>query len=105
MNFRILPAADDDANAVEKRLDREQPGFGTDFLVLYRAAVVAIRAAPRQHSPTEDGPVGIETRELFIERFNQRVIYAVNETEVVILAVVHAHRRPGSWASRVEEIG
>ena len=35
-------------------------------------------------------PDGIETREVFIERFNQRVIYAVTDTEVVILAVEHA---------------
>lgn len=105
MNSRILPEAVEDADAVERRLDREQPGYGLDFLLLYRAALVAIRTSPRQHSPTEDdGPVGIETREVFIERFNQRVIRAVTEAEVVILAVVRAHRRPGSWAGRAERV-
>jgi len=41
---------------------------------------------------------------VFIERFNQWVIYAVTDTEVVILAVVHAYRRPGSWAARAERV-
>jgi len=104
MNSRILPEATADADAVEYRLDREQSGLGFDFLLLYRAAVIAIRATPLLHSPTEDGPAGIETREVFIERFNQRVIYAVTDTEVVILAVVHAYRRPGSWAAHTERV-
>ncbi len=105
MNFRVLPAADDDADSVERRLDREQPGYGLDFSILYRSALAAIRNAPRQHSPTDDGPDGIETREVFLARFNQRVIYAVTDAEVVILAVVHAHGRPGAWVGRADEIG
>ena len=74
------------------------------FAPEYDAALAAIRSAPRQHSPTEDGPGGIETREVFIARFNQRVIYAVTDAEVVILAVEHAHRRPGSWVGRAEQV-
>ncbi len=104
MTSRILPDASDDADTVERRLDREQPGYGLDFLILDRAALAAIRSAPRQHAPTEDGPAGIETREVFVERFNQRVIYAVTDSEVVILAVEHAHRRPGSWTARAEQV-
>jgi len=62
MNSRILPEATADTDAVEYRLDREQSGLGFDFLLLYRAAIAAIRATPLLNSPTEDGPAGIETR-------------------------------------------
>ena len=104
MNWRVLDDAQADADATTRRLDSERRGFGRAFADLYDVALAAIRSAPRQHAPTEDGPAGMETREVFIERFNQRVIYAVTDTEVVILAVVHAHRRPGSWAARAEQV-
>jgi plasmid stabilization system protein ParE len=104
MTVRTLDAAQDDIDSTARRLERERAGFGSAFFALYQAARSAIIAAPRQHSPTEDGPVGIETREVFVERFNQRVIYAATDSEVVILAVEHAHRRPGSWTARAEQV-
>ena len=104
MTLRVTAEARSDALETEARLERERPGFGQAFTGLFDAAVVAIRNAPRQHSPTEDGPDGIETREVFVARFNQRVIYAVTDTAVVILAVVHAHSRPGAWVGRVEQV-
>ena len=104
MTLCVTAGARRDALHTERRLEREQSGFGTAFSDLFETAVSAIRNAPRQHSPTDDGPDGTETREVFLARFNQRVIYAVTDAEVVILAVVHAHSRPGAWAGRVDEI-
>ena len=104
MTVRVTADAKLDALHTEARLERERAGFGTAFTNLFEAAIAAIRATPLLHSPTEDGPAGIETREVFIERFNQRVIYAVTDAEVVILAVVHAHRLPGAWAARAEQV-
>ena len=104
MTVRTLDGAQDDIDATARRLELERPGFGPAFYALYQAARSAIIAAPRQHSPTDDGPDGIETREVFMPRFNQRVIYAVTDAEVVILAVVHTHSRPGAWAGRADEI-
>lgn len=104
MNLRTLDAVQTDLETTVRRLNSEKYGLGAALVALYRAARTAIHLAPRQYSPTEDGPDGIETREVFIERFNQRVIYAVTDTEVVILAVEHAHRRPGSWVGRVEQV-
>jgi hypothetical protein len=104
MNWRVLNEVQEDLNAVARRLELERRGYGLAFSDLYDRALAAIIASPRQHSPTEDGPEGLETREVFIGRFNQRVICAVTDTEVVILAVEHAHRRPGSWVGRAEQV-
>ena len=103
MTLRILPAATVDSEETEARLESEQEGYGTAFAQLLKAAIAAIRASPRQFSPTADGPTTRETREAFIDRFNQRVIFAVADAEVVILAVVHAPRRPRSWVSRLRQ--
>jgi plasmid stabilization system protein ParE len=101
MNVRVTADARLDVLQTEARLEREQSGYGTAFADLFEAAVAAIRANPRLHSPTEDGPDCVETREVFIDRFNQRVIYVVTDAEAVILTVTHAHRRPGAWAGRL----
>lgn len=104
MNQRILPDAMEDARLTAARLEREQSGYGLAFSALFDSAVDRCRDMPRLFAPTEDGPEGVETREVVIERFNQRVIYAVTATEIVILAVEHAHRRPGAWVRRIEEV-
>ena len=104
MSLRILPAATTDSEETEARLESEHVGYGTAFARLLKTAIAAIRSTPRQHSPTGDGPDGTETREVFLARFNQRVIYAVTDAEVVIRAVVHTHSRPGAWAGRVEQV-
>jgi len=104
MNIRILDVVQIDLDTTVRRLNAEKHGLGAAFVTLYRAARTALHLTPRQYAPTEDGPAGIETREVFIERFNQRVIYAVTDAEVVILAVVHAHRLPGAWAARAEQV-
>lgn len=104
MNLRTLDAVQADLETTVRRLNSEEYGLGAAFVALYRAARTAIHLAPRQYSPTEDGPDGVETREFFVERFNQRVIYAVTDIEVAILAVEHAHRRPSSWAGRVGQV-
>lgn len=40
------------------------------------------------------------TRRYLLRRFPFSVIYRVDARRVVIVAVAHAHRRPGYWASR-----
>ena len=104
MTQRILPDALEDTRLTAARLERERVGYGIAFSALFDDAADRCLAAPYLYAPTEDGPAGIETREVFIERFNQRVIYAVTDTEVVILAVVHAYRRPGARAARAEQV-
>ena len=104
MNYRITSGTMADALAAEDRLDGEQAGFGPAFAALFRAAVEAVVAAPRQYSPTEDGPDGVEAREFFIRRFEYRLIYGFDADEIVFLALVHARRRSGSWVRRLSDL-
>lgn len=69
-----------------------------------RQAVTAIEANPRMYAHTEVGPDEPENREYFIARFEYRVIYAIWKDEAVIVAVIHARRRAGSWRGRLTEL-
>ena len=104
MTLRTLPSADADAYEIESRLEDEHPGFGTAFTDLLNSGFERIAATPRFFPRTEDGPRQIETREYYIKRFEYRLIYALQTDELIVLALVHARRRPGSWTIRLKEL-
>ncbi len=104
MNVRTLPAAEDDATSAGDQLDEMRVGWGAAFAVEVEHAVAAIGANPRMYARTEDGPDEPENREYFIARFEYRVIYAIWKDEAVIVAVIHARRRAGSWRGRLTEL-
>lgn len=101
MSFTVSPAAVADVIATIAAYDRKPGRYGAAFESEVDAAFVRIAASPRLHSPVEDGIPDREIREYFIERFKQRVIYLITGEDVLVVAVVHASRRPGSWQRRL----
>jgi|SRR5215471_14866603 len=45
------------------------------------------------------------TRRYLLRRFPFSVVYRVEPTRIVIVAVAHARRRPGYWKARIDESG
>lgn len=45
------------------------------------------------------------TRRFLLRRFPYSVVYRIDATRVVIIAVAHAHRRPGFWRNRLRGPG
>ncbi len=103
MNVRTIPAASDDVVEAIAWVER-QLGSGDALDAEFKRAVVSIAANPRMYARTEDGPDEPENREYFIARFEYRVIYAIWKEEAVIVAVIHARRRAGSWRGRLTEL-
>lgn len=104
MKVRVLPAAKGDARRAAQRLESEERGFGARFAAMFRTAIAAIRSDPRTNPRTEDGPEDVETREYFIKVFEYRVVFAIWNEEAVVVAVIHAARRPGRWVPRLQDI-
>ena len=104
MTFRILPGFEADLDAAESRLEREHPGFGLAIVQSARTGIASVRADPRFYPRTEDGPRKPENREYYIKRFEYRLIYAVTDSELVILALVHARNRPRGWVRRMRDL-
>jgi plasmid stabilization system protein ParE len=101
MRFRVSEQARDEAAGIA-RWYNDRPGrYGAAFLDEFEKALTEIAANPRLHPPAEDGRDGCEDREYFITRFKQRVVYTIDDDGVLVLAVVHASRRPGSWYRRL----
>ncbi len=104
MNLRYLDGAVQDIMQAQHRLEGEHPGYGVDFGELVDRAIISVRADPRFYPRTEDGPRNPENREYYIKRFEYRLIYAVTDSELVILALVHARNRPRGWVRRMRDL-
>jgi plasmid stabilization system protein ParE len=55
----------------------------------------AIRTLPNAWPPYDHG-----TRRYLLRRYPYEVVYRVEPTRILIVAVAHAHRRPGYWRDR-----
>jgi hypothetical protein len=104
MNVRTILAANKDAAETAVKLELLRSGWGDDFEVEMRRAIKAISANPRMYARTEDGPTEPENREYYIGRFEYRVIYPIWRDEAVVVAVIHARHRPGSWVERLTDL-
>lgn len=97
MSLTVSPEATADVIAASAAYDRKPGGYGKAFEEEVDAAFDRITQAPRLYPLVEDGVPGLEIREFFIKRFDQRVIYLVTGDDAFVVAVVHASRHEGSW--------
>ncbi|MDO8677812.1 MAG: type II toxin-antitoxin system RelE/ParE family toxin [Acidobacteriota bacterium] len=55
----------------------------------------AIRTLPNAWPPYDHG-----TRRYLLRRYPYGVVYQIERTRILIVAVAHGHRRPGYWRDR-----
>ncbi len=103
MNHRLHPLFESDVIEAEEWLMDRSTRWATDFDNYVKAGLNAIILEPRFFPRTEDGPRRIETREYYINRFEYRLIYALEPDELIVLALVHARSKPGSWTKRLKK--
>ena len=72
-----------------------QPGLGHAFLNAIEAAIPEIA-----HQPLLWRRIKGRFRRYLLPRFPYGLIYAVEEDQVYIAAVMHLKRKPGYWVSR-----
>ena len=75
--------------------EAEEEGLGEKFRSAVWAAIKILERSP--HIGQEVRP-GI--RKILLRRFPYKLIYAVSETAVYIIAVAHGHREPDYWVDR-----
>ena len=96
--YRLIaePEADADVEAVFAWYEHEEPGLGLEFLEELRAAYGRIVEGPIKYRDLRAG-----IRRALLRRFPFVVYFAVQESTIVVLAVLHAHRDPAAWQRRV----
>lgn len=70
-------------------------GLGNDFLLCIEASLSRINRNPNQFRA-----VYKEVRRAFVTRFPYGIFYIIQENEIIVLAVMHARKKPMTWKSR-----
>ncbi len=76
----------------------EQTGLGKQFEEEIKRSLRRIKRYPAAWS-IEKG----EIRRYLMHRFPYKLLYSIEENDILILAVAHLHRKPDYWAERLSD--
>jgi toxin ParE2 len=76
--------------------ESQVPNLGQAFLAEVLTSLNLI-----SRYPNVGHPLSTNTRRCRLSRFPYGLIYQASETEILIIAVAHLHRRPNYWGERI----
>jgi toxin ParE2 len=71
--------------------------LGNAFLIEVLSAADRIARLPQEWHPPGEG-----LRRCRVSRFPHGLIYAIEDGDIMVLAVAHLHRRPEYWRDRLK---
>ncbi|MBI3321644.1 MAG: type II toxin-antitoxin system RelE/ParE family toxin [Candidatus Omnitrophica bacterium] len=99
-NLEYLQEALEEAEEATRWYAERSPTTAAAFTNELDVAAAAVEQAPQAWPPYDHG-----TRRFLLRRFPYFLVYRIEPTRVVIVAVAHAHRRPGYWKDRLRVQG
>ena len=95
-SIEFHPEAQAEFVAAAQFYERQAEGLGLDFIRTVRQTYQRLL-----ESPASGPPFGRRLRRLLVPKFPYGLLYRVERERIDIIAVMHLHRRPGYWRSRV----
>jgi plasmid stabilization system protein ParE len=74
----------------------QRQGLGLDFTLTIQRTYERLL-----ESPTSGAPFGRRLRRVLVPKFPYALLYRVEADRIYIIAVMHLHRRPGYWRTRL----
>ena len=96
---KLLAEAEAEVDDAVRYYDRQRLGLGADFATEVRDGVARIR-----RNPLAWLRLSKRIRRIRLTRFPYGLVYAPLEGEIVVVAVMHLHRKPGYWTDRLSQI-
>ena len=93
---RFLAPAEEEMNASAQYYEQQLPGLGHRFLDEPDRGIRAIRMHPEFAPVIHSG-----IRRKLIRHFPFSLLYRITPAGIIVLAVMHQHRRPNYWKDRV----
>jgi toxin ParE1/3/4 len=91
----ITPGAEADLDDAFQWYEEKSPGLGEDFIHCVDASLTSI-----QYNPWQYQKVYKNIRRALTHRFPYGIFYIIEESRIVVLAVLHAKRDPKLWKMR-----
>ncbi len=95
MNIEFLKIANVEFDEAMFFYELEQEGLGERVRGELRQAIVRVQRFPDAW-PVERGAI----RKCFVHTFPYKILYALEDDCLVILAIAHQHRQPDYWLDR-----
>jgi len=88
--------AEEEFIAAARLYERHAEGLGREFITEVRYTIGRIVAHPESGARFARG-----LRRMLVNRFPYAVLYRLETEQVLLVALMHLHRRPGYWRRRV----
>lgn len=101
MKYRLIirPEAEADLKEAYSWYEDKRTGLGYDFVLQVDAGLNFIARNPNIHPIEYKG-----TRKHLVKRFPYKIIYLVQNEQIIVLAVIHGRRSPALIKKREEVI-
>jgi len=97
MDIRFVDVAQEEFDEAVEYYNAQSPGLGDEFLLERLSPLERIRQFPNAWHPYTENSRRCQTR-----RFPYGVAYQILESEILVVAVAHLHRRPNYWFDRIK---
>ncbi|MCC6947741.1 MAG: type II toxin-antitoxin system RelE/ParE family toxin [Bradyrhizobiaceae bacterium] len=97
MTIRFLEVAEIELDQAIRWYEAQAPGLGNTFLIEILSATDRISQYPEAWQP-----LGQDIHRCRLSRFPYGLIYAIEDGNILILAVAHLHREPDFWRDRLK---
>ena len=97
MTVRFLEPAETELDQAVHWYESQIPGLGDAFLIEVLSAVERMALYPQAWHTLDEA-----LRRCRLNRFPYGLIYAVENGDILVLAVAHLHREPGYWRDRLK---
>lgn len=94
--IHIRPEAEDDIEDAATWYEKQQENLGQDFLAELSSIFKVLSENPNLYPA-----IYRDTHRAVIHRFPFNVHYLIEDTSVIVVAVMHGSRHPKRWQSRV----
>lgn len=92
----LRPLAESDVREAAIWYESKREGLGANFTLELDALYERIA-----QNPLEFPEIGEGLRRALLRRFPYAVYFLIGEEAPVLIAVLHQHRRPGTWRERL----
>lgn len=93
---RFLPEAAAELLSEVKYYSDAGTGLGIKFQIAVEDTVRMLTVHPEGGTPSSGG-----TRKRLVKGFPFSIVYRPDDTEILIVALVHHRRKPGYWSGRI----
>ena len=99
MNIRIAKIAQQEFEDAKEFYEMGQAGLGNRFEDEVKNSFLRIQQYPTAWPIERD-----EVRHYLLHKFPFKILYSIQDNDLIVLAIAHQHRKPNYWIDRIKQM-